>query len=75
MDTIKIAILLMTALIPVGDPKKDIGDLERDTRALEFYLLDKKDHKEFCPEIDWNQPPLDTYKEEPKSYLPEGCKE
>ena len=26
-----------------------------------------KDHKEHCPEIDWKQPPLATYKKEPKS--------
>ena len=75
MDAIKIAIFLMTALIPMGNPKEDIGDIERDTKALEFYLQDKKDHKEYCPEIDWDQPPLSIYKEEPKSHLPEGCKE
>tara|TARA_R110000824_G_scaffold332200_2_gene518859 strand:+ start:1003 stop:1131 length:129 start_codon:yes stop_codon:yes gene_type:complete len=27
------------------------------------------------PEIDWKQPPPTTYKKEPKSYLPEDCKE
>ena len=75
MDFVKIATLLMVSLIPMGDPKEDIGDIERDTKALELYLQDKKDHKEYCPEIDWDQPPLATYKEELKSYLPEGCKE
>ena len=72
---LSIAIFLMAALIPMGEPKKDLEDIERDTKALEFYLQDKKDHKEYCPEIDWDQPPLTTYKEEPKSYLPEDCKE
>ena len=38
MDAIKIAIFLMTVLIPMGNPKEDIGDIERDTKALEFYL-------------------------------------
>ena len=60
---------------PMGDPKKDIGDIERDTKALAFYLQDKKDHKEYCPELDWKQPPLATYKKEPKSYLPKDCKQ
>ena len=72
---LSIAIFLMAALIPMGEPKKDLEDIERDTKALAFYLQDKKDHKEYCPEIDWKQPPLATYKKEPKSYLPEDCKE
>ena len=71
---LSIAIFLMAALIPMGEPKKDLEDIERDAKALVYYLQDKKDHKEYCPEIDWKQPPLPTYKKEPKSYLPEGCK-
>ena len=67
--------LAVFAFAPMGDPKEDIGDIERDTKALVYYLQDKKDHKEHCPEIEWIQPPLTTYKEEPKSYLPEDCKE
>ena len=59
----------------MGDPKKDIEDIERDAKALVFYLQDKKDHKEYCPEIVWEQPPLSIYKKVPKSYLPENCKE
>ena len=71
---LSITILLMVALIPMGNPKEDIGDIERDTKALVFYLQDKKDHKEYCPEIGWKQPPLAIYKKEPKSYLPKECK-
>ena len=50
--------LAVFAFAPMGDPKEDIGDIERDTKALVFYLQDKKDHKEYCPEIDWKQPHL-----------------
>jgi len=72
---LSIAIFLMAALIPMGEPKKDLEDIERDTKALVFYLQDKNDYKEHCPEIDWKQPPLATYKKEPKSHLPKECKE
>tara|TARA_R110002051_G_scaffold322167_2_gene411907 strand:+ start:746 stop:973 length:228 start_codon:yes stop_codon:yes gene_type:complete len=68
-------ILAVFAFAPMGEPKKDLEGIERDTKALVHYLQDKKDHKEYCPEIDWKQPPLATYKKEPKSYLPEDCKE
>ena len=57
-------------IAPMGPPQEDIGGLKKDTKALMHYLQDKKDHKEYCPEIDWNQPPLTTYKKNPKSYLP-----
>ena len=60
---------------PMGEPKKDHKDIERDAKALIHYLQDKKDNKEYCPEIDWNQPPLTTYKKNPKSHLPKDCKE
>jgi len=67
--------LAVFAFAPMGEPKKDLKDIERDAKALVYYLQDKKDHQEYCPEIDWKQPPLTTYKKEPKSYLPEECKE
>ena len=66
--------LAVFAFAPMGEPKKDLKDIERDAKALVYYLQDKKDHKEYCPEIDWNQPPLTTYKKNPKSYLPKDCK-
>ena len=69
-----LATFLIISFIPAGNPKKDIGDIERDTKALSFYLQDKKDHKEQCPELDWDQPPLKVYKKNPKSYLPEECR-
>ena len=42
--------------------------------GLEFFLRDKKDYKKHCPQIKWEQPSLDEYKKDLKSYLPEGCK-
>ena len=56
------------------EPIKTSSDLERDAKALELYLQDKKDYKEYCPQIRWNQPPLSTYKETLKSHLPKDCK-
>ena len=48
--------------------------LKRDAKALELYLQDQKDHKEFCPQIKWEQPSLSIYKEMLTSHLPKGCK-
>ena len=42
---------------------------------LELYLKDKKEYKTYCPYVAWEQPSLEIYKEDPKSYLPEECKE
>ena len=36
--------------------------------------VDKSDHKSYCPHKDWDQPTLQIYKKEPKSYLPKNCK-
>jgi len=52
----------------------DLNDLERDARALELYLQDQKDYEEYCPHLDWTQPPLSKYKETLRSHLPSGCK-
>lgn len=57
---------------PVAD---DADDLKRDMKALELYLQDQEDHKNFCPRIEWEQPDIDIYKKELKSQLPENCKE
>lgn len=54
---------------------KDVGDMKNDVKALEFYIQDKKDKEEYCPKMDWEQPKLEEYKKDPKSYLPEECKE
>ena len=54
---------------------KDVGDMKNDMKALEFYIQDKKDKEEYCPKVTWDQPKLEEYKKDPKSYLPEKCKE
>jgi len=36
-------------------------------------LRDRKEHKEFCSHLEWEQPKLEVYKKDPKSYLPNGC--
>jgi hypothetical protein len=40
-----------------------------------LFLQDRKDHSEYCPEISWEQPNIEIYKETLESHLPEGCKE
>jgi len=57
----------------VGDCQDGVEDLKSSILGLEFYLRDKKNHKEFCLHIKWEQPKLETYKKNPKSYLPSGC--
>tara|TARA_R110001592_G_scaffold275122_3_gene542101 strand:+ start:5597 stop:5821 length:225 start_codon:yes stop_codon:yes gene_type:complete len=52
----------------------ECDELKRDMIALELFLQDKSDKKEFCPKLDWEQPDISVYKEELKSQLPEGCK-
>lgn len=49
-------------------------DLKRDMTALELFLQDQEDHKEYCPKLKWKQPDISVYKEKLKSQLPEGCK-
>tara|TARA_R110000744_G_scaffold183015_1_gene302330 strand:+ start:703 stop:957 length:255 start_codon:yes stop_codon:yes gene_type:complete len=69
------AVPVARAPAPVArTPIEASSDLERDAKALELYLQDKKGHKEFCPQIKWNQPRLSTYKKTLKSYLPKDCK-
>ena len=55
--------------------QKAAEDLKNKMLGLEFFLKDKKDHKELCPKISWVQPTIDVYKKELKSQLPEECKE
>ena len=59
----------------VEDAHKGLKGLKNDMLCLELYLKDRKDHKEFCPGIKWEQPSLEEYKKDPRSHLPEGCKE
>ena len=58
----------------VEECQKGVKDLRNDMMGLELFLQDKKDYTEHCPSTAWEQPPLDEYKVDPKSYLPEGCK-
>jgi len=58
----------------VGGAQDAIESLKNDMLGLEHYLQDKKDYKEFCPHLEWAQPLLEEYKEDPRSYLPETCK-
>jgi hypothetical protein len=76
MKIILAGLLLAAITLPidVDKLKSDLSDMERDALALELYLQDKQDHKDYCPHIEWNQPPLSTYKETLRSHLPEGCK-
>ena len=55
--------------------KDNLSEIERDAKALELYLQDKKDYKEHCPHIQWTQPSLNAYKRTLNSHLPKGCKE
>tara|TARA_R110000824_G_C15117052_1_gene667696 strand:- start:925 stop:1155 length:231 start_codon:yes stop_codon:yes gene_type:complete len=64
----------ITLPIDVDKLKADLSDMERDALALELYLQDKQDHEDYCPQISWDQPSLNTYKETLRSHLPEGCK-
>jgi len=54
--------------------QEGVEDLKKSMLGLEFYLRDKKEYKQLCPYLEWKQPSLEVYKEEPKSYLPKACK-
>lgn len=64
-------LLLTLAGSPLEEP---IDDLKRDTKALELFLQDKEDKKEYCPNLKWNQPDISVYKETLQSQLPSNCK-
>ena len=68
---------LILASMFLGAPRASDGsdDLKRDMKALELFLQDQEDHKEYCPNLKWKQPEISVYKEKLKSQLPEGCKE
>jgi hypothetical protein len=73
-----IALLLGIAFSTLSDKANrihvDLSELERNARTLELYLQDQEDHQTYCPEVQWNQPSLSTYKEQLRSHLPRGCK-
>lgn len=73
-----ISILVLSSfLVAWVDPLSTDGlsEIERDTRALEIYLQDRKDHEEHCPQLEWEQPSIEVYKEKLISQLPEECKQ
>ncbi len=62
---------------PVDDVEEcqdNVSELKNRMLGLQFFLQDKKDHQEYCPKKDWEQPTLAEYRKDPKSNLPEGCK-
>ena len=58
----------------VEECEEGVKGLMEGVKGLEFYLRDKKHKSVYCPFIEWEQPTLDEYKKNPKSYLPESCK-
>jgi len=58
----------------VEECEESVKDLVEGVKGLEFYLRDKKHKSTHCPSIEWEQPTLDEYKKNPKSYLPKSCK-
>ena len=54
--------------------QEGVEDLKRSMLGLEFFLRDRKEYKELCPYLEWEQPILEVYKKEPKSHLPKACK-
>ena len=75
MLTIGLAVAYLGLLGMSTTALVDLSDIQRDAEALELYLQDRHDHHEHCPELAWEQPKLDVYKEQLQSQLPEGCKE
>lgn len=71
-DTFVILALAITSTIVTVSDR--MSDIDRDTKALEIYLQDRKDHKEHCPDIEWKQPKIKVYKDALASQLPEKCK-
>jgi hypothetical protein len=65
-------ILLLTLTLTTAEEATD--EMKRDVKALELFLQDKKDHKEICPKIRWEQPGISVYKEKLSSQLPQECK-
>ena len=43
-------------------------------RVLELLIMDKKNYKEYCSDIKWEQPTAKDYREKMSSLLPEKCK-
>jgi hypothetical protein len=65
-------ILFLALALSIAEEPTD--EMKRDIMALELFLQDKVDHEKYCPQICWEQPKLDVYKEKLESQLPEDCK-
>ncbi len=65
----------MTSLLflSLATAAPECDDLKNDMKALELFLQDKADHKEFCPKLKWEQPDISVYKKKLKTQLPQGC--
>ena len=78
MKTAILAAILGAEILVHFVPRPALADseeLKKSAHALELYLQDKKDYKNYCPQINWDQPPLDEYRKDLRSHLPKGCKE
>lgn len=65
------AVLLFGCSVSVAS---DLTEVERDAKALELYLQDKKDYKKHCPGLKWTQPKIEVYKKNLVTHLPKECK-
>lgn len=66
-------LIMATLAMATANIDEPCDDLKRDMKALELFLQDQEDHPKFCPEIEWNQPDIEVYKETLKSHLPKNC--
>ena len=73
--TLSLVTILIGLSLTAMATADELSDIEKDARAIELYLQDQKDHEEYCPTMQWNQPPLDIYKNLLTSQLPLGCKD
>lgn len=52
---------------------EQMQQLKQEMDALFIFLKDQDDHREKCPDLEWEQPDISVYKEEQKSQLPAEC--
>jgi hypothetical protein len=62
---------LIFVMMLSSDPSED---LVKKMKALEIFLQDQEDHKEYCPKLEWEQPNIEVYREKMESQLPKECK-
>ena len=64
---------------PVLSEIREVNEKTHDAlvemRVLELLLMDKKNYREYCTDISWEQPTAKEYREKMNSLLPEKCKE